>query len=150
VIDRLADWRGAVYARRGFGLECDMARWEVWLFRALALSFVGAGCFHASAFFDGRVEPRMSATGHAVFVGVNALTAIGMWLRPRWFVIPFAVLVVQQLVSHGDWAIAAYRAGWFDWRSWMVLATMPPMLALLVRDARRRSAAAAALSARAS
>ena len=84
----------------------------------------------------------MSASGHAIFVGINALTALGMLLRPRWFVIPFAVLVAQQLISHGDWAFAAWRAGWFDWRSWGVLATMPPMLLLLVRDARRPRATA--------
>jgi hypothetical protein len=119
-----------------------MNRWERWLFRLLPLCFFGAGIFHARAFFDGTVEPRMGAGGHATFVVVNLLTAIGMWFRPRWFVIPFAVLVVQQLISHGDWALAAWKAGWFDWRSWGVLATMPPMLLLLVRDARRRRAAA--------
>jgi hypothetical protein len=115
-----------------------MRRWEPWLFRLLALSFIGAACFHGGAFLDATIEPRMSAAGHATFVAVNVLTAVGMWLRPRWFVIPFAVLVVQQLISHGDWALAAWKAGWFDWRSWMVLATMPPMLLLIIRDARRR------------
>jgi hypothetical protein len=102
----------------------------------LALSFVFAAIFHGRAFFDGTVEPRMSSTGHALFVAVNLIAAAGMWRRPRWFLAFFAVLCVQQLVSHGQWAIDAWRAGQSDWRSWMVLVTMPLMLALLIRDAR--------------
>ena len=119
-----------------------MPQWERWLSRVLALGFIGAGLFHGRAFFDATIEPRMSAAGHGIFVVINVLTAAGMWLRPRWFVFPFAVLAVQQLISHGDWALAAWKAGWFDWRSWGVLVTMPPMLLLLVRDARRRRVAA--------
>jgi hypothetical protein len=119
-----------------------MHQWERWLFRVLALGFIGAAIFHGKAFLDGTIEPRMSAAGHATFVLINVLTAAGMWLHPRWLIFPFSVLAMQQLISHGDWALAAWKAGWFDWRSWGVLATMPPMLLLLVRDARRRRAAA--------
>jgi hypothetical protein len=119
----------------------------LWLFRLLSVSFLFAAFFHATAFLNGKVEPRMSAAGHALFVVINVVAAFGMWRRPRWFVLFFAVLCVQQLVSHGAWAVAAWQQGWFDWRSWMVLVTMPLMLTALIADAisaRRRNAPAAA------
>ena len=115
-----------------------MRGWWPWIFRLIAIGFVVAGVFHARAFFDGTLEPRMSSTGHAIFVGVNAVAAFGMWTRPRWFVLFFAVLCVQQLYSHGDWAWTAWKLGQPDPRSWMVLITMPPMLILVIVDARRR------------
>jgi hypothetical protein len=85
----------------------------------------------------------MSASGHAIFVAINAIEAYGMLRRPRWFIPFFAVMVVQQLYSHGSWALDAYRLGRPDWRSWMVLLTMPAMLLLLVYDARAKPLAAA-------
>jgi hypothetical protein len=114
-----------------------------WLFHLLAVGFVFAAVFHARAFFDGTVEPRMSSSGHALFVVINVLAAVGMWRRPRWFVYAFAVLCVQQLVSHGAWAWDAWKLGRSDWRSWMVLVTMPLMLIALGADARRQGRAGA-------
>ena len=85
-----------------------MRQWERWLFRVLALGFIGAGIFHARAFFDGTVEPRMAASGHAIFVVVNALAAVGLWLHPRWLVFPFSVLVHPRM--SGWWMPAALQA----------------------------------------
>jgi len=105
-----------------------------WLFRLLAISFLFGAAFHAAAFFDASIEPRMGPTGHAIFVAINLVTAAGMLLRPRGFPIAFAVLVVQQLVSHGDWAWKAWQAGWVDGRSLLVLVTLPLMLVALIYD----------------
>jgi len=115
-----------------------MAKNWTWLFRALAVGFLCAGVFHAAAFRDGTLEPRMSPSGHALFVAINLVVAVGMLIRPRGFIALFAVLCVQQLISHGEWAWKAWHVGNFDWRSIIVLVTMPLMLFALIRDARLR------------
>ena len=103
---------------------------------ALALSFVGGAIFHASAALDPKVEPRMGLGGHMAFVAINLAVAVGMLSRPRWFVIPFAVLCIQQLVSHGLWGVHAWQAGWIDWRSIVTIVSLPPMLVALWIDRR--------------
>jgi len=113
--------------------------WLTWLFRLLAVSFVCGAIYHAAAFFDGSIEPRMGRTGHAIFVVVNLLTAIGMLVRPRWFIVLFAVLCVQQLISHGEWAWDAWQAGQVDGRSLLVMVTLPLMLVVLIAEARARA-----------
>jgi hypothetical protein len=112
-----------------------------WIFRLLAVGFVLAAFFHASAFFNPTVEPRMAAWGHALFVVINVAAAVGWLLRPRWFVFLFAILCVQQLISHGSWALAAWRVGYFDWRSAIVLPAMPLALFLLIREQRAKASA---------
>ena len=110
-----------------------------WLFRALAIGFLGAAVFHGAAFFHPSLEPRQSPLGHALFVPLNLIFAVGTLLRPRWFVWAFAALCAQQLYAHGVAGWTAWRDGWFDWRSLLVVVTLPMALALFVYDARLRS-----------
>ena len=52
-----------------------------------------------------------SGAHHALFVAIDLLAALGVWRRPRWFLIPFAGLTLQQMTTHGAAAAAAVQAG---------------------------------------
>jgi hypothetical protein len=86
------------------------------VFVAIAVAFVVGAIWHAT-------QP---GARHHVFVAINALAAIGLVLRPRGFVIPFAVLTAQQLISHGG-----DLARRFDGASLGVVILLPATLALL-------------------
>ncbi len=110
---------------------------SAWFFRGVAALFGAAAVFHAYRFaFD--PADGSSHARHGVFVVVNALTAAGLLSRPRWFVVPFALLTGQQLLSHGSVALAAWRQrGQLDLTSLAIVLLLPLTLVLLVRDARR-------------
>jgi hypothetical protein len=109
-----------------------------WLFAALALGFLCAAVFHAAAFVHPSLEPRQSPFNHALFVPLNLLFAVGTLLRPRWFIFVFGLLCLQQLYAHGVAGWEAWREGWIDWRSLLVVVSLPGALALLLYDARLR------------
>jgi hypothetical protein len=114
-----------------------------WLFRALAFGFFCAAIFHAAAFVQRSLEPRQSGLQHALFVPLNLLFAVGTLRRPRWFIWAFAALCAQQLYEHGLAGWTAWRDGWLDWRSLLVVLALPLALALLVYDGRLRAKPAA-------
>ncbi len=108
-------------------------------FRALAVVFSVAGVFHLAC----TVAPSLAGGDppwrHGLFVAVNAAVALGLLLRPRWFPWIFAVLCMQQAVSHGSAAATAWRVEHrVDKASVLVLCGLPIVLASLVWDARRR------------
>jgi hypothetical protein len=71
-------------------------------------------------------------------VVINALLALGLWKRPRWLVYPFGVLLLQQLYSHGSYALSLWREqGRVDWASIVVLFAVPLVFAILLRDRSR-------------
>ena len=74
---------------------------------------------------------------HEVFVGLNLALATLLVLRPRWALVPAALLSVQQLWSHGSDLIDSMRGpGPFDWASALVLVFFPALLTLLVVERR--------------
>ncbi|HEU4411908.1 MAG TPA: hypothetical protein VFS43_42095 [Polyangiaceae bacterium] len=116
----------------------------------LALAFAGAAAVHAAALLSPRLDPSAPPWRHALFVGINVACALGFVLRPRWLAAPFALLVVQQLFSHGGQALRAWReAGRVDVPSLAVLVVMPLALALLASDARAAGAGRAGAAGRA-
>ena len=75
---------------------------------------------------------------HEVFVGLNLLLAGLLVARPRWALLPAALLSVQQLYSHGSDLVASVREpGPLDWASVGVLVFFPALLTLLVFERRR-------------
>jgi hypothetical protein len=87
---------------------------------------------------------RLAATGagnvarHEVFVGLNLALAWLLVARPRWALLPAALLSVQQLYSHGsDLLRSIHEPGPFDWASVGVLVFFPALLTLLVVERRR-------------
>jgi len=69
-------------------------------------------------------------------VGVNAFFAWAFMSRARWLPIPFGVLCVQQVWSHGNDLLAARAVGHTDFQSIAVLVSLP-CLAVLVAFGRR-------------
>jgi hypothetical protein len=105
-------------------------------FALLVVAFAAAAAFHAAAV----VRPGLDATSppwrHAAFVAINLACALGFARRPAWFVAPFALLVAQQLFSHGGQALREWREGRVDVASLAVVVVMPLALALLASHAR--------------
>lgn len=109
-------------------------------FGLLAATFGAAAAFHLAAVVRPSIDPTAAAPRHATFVAINLACALGFVFRPKWFVVAFALLVVQQLFSHGGQALREWQgAGRLDVASLGVLAMMPVALALLVVDARSAS-----------
>jgi hypothetical protein len=102
------------------------------LFRAAAAAFVVAAALHAVRAFES------DAGRHALFVAINLACVVGILRRPRWFPLPFALLVLQQLGSHGGRAWSAAQAGTRpSGEDVAVVVFMPTLLGLLVWDAVR-------------
>lgn len=114
------------------------------LFFVLAAFFAAAALFHAAAIVFPNLEHDRAhvpdpAWRHALFVAINAAVAAGMLRRPPIFVLAFAALTIQQIVSHGGEA----------WRAWTlerridvtsigVVILVPLALVALIRDWRAR------------
>ena len=81
-----------------------------------------------------------NVTRHGVFVGLNLALAWLLVARPRWALLPAALLSVQQLYSHGSDLVRSTREpGPFDWASVGVLVFFPALLTLLVVERRTAS-----------
>ena len=111
------------------------------LLAAFASGLALAAAFHAAAAVVPSLAPSSPTWRHALFVAINLAAAAGLVWRPRGFVPLFALLSVQQLVSHGAEAWRAHRdEGRVDVASVVVLCAMPVALALLIAETRAREA----------
>jgi hypothetical protein len=86
---------------------------------------------------------RLAALGgahvlrHELFVGLDLALVALLVLRPRWALIPTALLSLQQLWSHGSDLVDSLRGqGPVDWASALVLVFFPALLTLLVVERR--------------
>jgi hypothetical protein len=109
------------------------------IFRLFALLFLAAATYHLL----GWLVPAAGIPGlpwrHALFVAIDSIVAI-LLLRPqRWLVLPFALLTLQLLYSHGSdtWRLwhMERRVAWI---SVGVVVMMPIMLAVIIREMRGR------------
>ena len=106
---------------------------------ALALAFALAAAYHLAAVIWPALSPSDSAARHGVFVGLDALLAVGFARPPRWLALPVALLCAQQLFSHGGDVVRAWQdARRVDWASVAVVATMPAALAVAIAEGLRR------------
>jgi hypothetical protein len=109
-------------------------------FWIIAAAFALAALFHVAALVAPSIAEPSPPWRHLLFAATNVAVAVGMVRRPRLFVVAFALLTVQQVVSHGAYAWTLWASeGRVDWASAVVLASMPAVLALLIFDARRSS-----------
>lgn len=85
------------------------------LFRVAAVLAMLAAAFHLAGLFVPVNEAPWWR--HLLFVLIDIACAIGLWVRPRWFVWPFALLFLQQCSSHGvafARGIAQGEVRWLD------------------------------------
>lgn len=101
-----------------------------WFWCVVSGSFGLGALFHLYALFAPDSSPPWR---HVLFGGINLGVAWGCWRRPRWFIAAFALLLFQQLYSHGTDLAQAWPER-VDWRSLVVLVWLPLVgLALLAR-----------------
>jgi len=111
------------------------------VFIVIAAAFGLAALFHVAALVAPAIAEPSPPWRHALFAATNVAVAIGVLRRPRLFVVAFALLTAQQLVSHGAYAWGLWMSERrIDWASAVVLVAMPAVLALLVYDARWKRA----------
>jgi hypothetical protein len=110
-----------------------------WAPRGLVIAGAVTACvavFHAVAIVVPTLSEPSPAWRHALFVGVNAFFAWGFLTRAKWLPLPFGVLCVQQVWSHGSAFLAARAGGHTDVQSLLVLASLP-LLGVLVAYGRK-------------
>ncbi len=95
------------------------------LSRALALAFAAAFVVHLLALVHPSPADTSPAWRHAVFLGVNAILAIGFARCVRWLFVPVLVFAAQQATSHGIDFVSALRNGGLDVTSLLVLIVLP-------------------------
>lgn len=86
----------------------------------------------------GSIKPfdATPAWRHALFVAINIICIYGLLKRPVWFTWFWALLVVQQLYSHGSHFIRLLSQGKFAWIDFGVLVITPVIFILLIVDKR--------------
>ncbi|HVY25806.1 MAG TPA: hypothetical protein VHB79_04615 [Polyangiaceae bacterium] len=98
----------------------------------VSASFALGALFHGYASIVGDSSPPWR---HALFVAINLGAAWGCWRKPPWFIWPFALLLLQQLYSHGRDFVRAWPEH-LDTRSLAVLVWMPVVAIALWRQRR--------------
>lgn len=83
--------------------------WPTTFLRIVAGLFAFTAVIHLWRALAPQPTDPLGTARHSVFVGINLVAAVGLWIRPRWFTYVFGVLVFQQLYSHGGSA----------WRTWV-------------------------------
>jgi len=107
-----------------------------------AILLLGAAFHLAAAFVPAAAESIGSATPtwrHLLFAGMETALALLVIRRTRWLVLAFALLLGQQLTTHGvalwrTWAVG-HR---MDWVSLAVLVFLAYALLEVFMDGRRR------------
>ena len=109
------------------------------LFIVYACLFGSTAVYHIVGIFVKINEA--SPARHFVFVLITGLMAYLMIKRPRFLPYLFAVLLTQQLYSHGkDVYIAWTQQGQIDWIGLGVVLIMPCIFISILLDAKARKA----------
>lgn len=112
-----------------------------------ALGFLGGAASHVARGWAAAPDDPSSPARHALFVAIDVLAAAGMLWRPRWLVVPFALLFAHQLTTHGVQTASALRAGEAPLLvDGLVSLFMPAVFGLLIHNAVRGRAKRAPLA----
>jgi hypothetical protein len=111
------------------------------IFKLLAIGALLAASWHALAATGVLRSVEGVIWRHWLFVGIDIIVAGYFVKRPLWVLPLFAILVVQQSISHGARAIRIWQdSDHVDWLSIVDLTGIFMALALLIMDARARLA----------
>ncbi|HTA84325.1 MAG TPA: hypothetical protein VK783_15380 [Bacteroidia bacterium] len=110
---------------------------KVTLLKILSFFFLVAAVYHFVGLLSKlNTEPLWR---NGLFVLINLFCFYGLLNRPKYFIYLFAVLVLQQLYSHGQDILklwSTYKQ--IDWLSLGVVIYMPVVFLLLVMDNRNK------------
>jgi len=105
------------------------------IYPVLSVAFGLAAIYHLAAFISPGFFPPCPAWRHLLFIVLNIvglLLSIRRWI---WFWIPFTLLTIQQMISHGsrayEWWTLNNR---IDMISIIIMLSMPVMAVVLFRD----------------
>jgi hypothetical protein len=111
------------------------------IFKLAAIGALLAAGWHALAATGVARSVEGVIWRHWLFVGIDIIVAGYFVRRPLWVLPIFAILVIQQTVSHGARAIRIWQdSARLDWLSIVDLAGLFLAFALLIIDARARLA----------
>jgi hypothetical protein len=104
---------------------------------AMAWCFSIAGVYHIAELFGPSLSTSSPAWRHALFAVVDVAVGLGLWRRPKGFLLVFSLLGIQQLYSHGRKALQIYQnSHQVDWLSILVLAAILLVWTLLWQERR--------------
>ena len=114
--------------------------WKQWIFVMLAAGFGVAASLHAAALVVPTILEPSPWWRHLLFVAINGAVAVLLVRRPAWFAFVFALLALQQLISHGlsGWSVWILERR-IDWASVVVVVAVPAIAALLLGEAWTRA-----------
>ncbi|MEP7238349.1 MAG: hypothetical protein ABI685_10805 [Ferruginibacter sp.] len=103
------------------------------IFIVAAIASFAALLFHLRGIFY--PSANTPAWRHAIFVAVNSICIYGILKRPGWFTWFVGLLTLQQLYSHGSYAIEFWQKQHsIYWVSVCVIIFMPTLFVLLLID----------------
>lgn len=106
----------------------------------LATPFILAGLYHLIAVLIPNFGEPAPLWRHLLFIGVNGLMTVLLYRRPKTFFVFACVLIMQQLWSHGIYALKVYQQqNRIDWYSIIVIFGFPIYLWLYWYQFRKRS-----------
>lgn len=103
------------------------------IFIVFAVFFILSAVYHLVAVFA-RVNDS-PVWRNLLFTGINLFVAWCLLKRPPWFIYLFAVLLIQQIYSHGSDFLTLWNAQHkIDWMSLGVVLIMPVIFVFLLLD----------------
>lgn len=109
------------------------------LFSWLAAGAAVAATYYLGAFGVAWAHMNLNAAGwrHLAFVGIDTVLSLLVFLRPRWLVVPVAIVAAQALWSNGQGCWVSLRdARHVDWISLTVLLYIPILLGAAIWNTR--------------
>jgi hypothetical protein len=109
------------------------------IFSIFALLLIIAGTYHVIGVFSHGSLPPSPIWRHFLFVLINIFGAFLLLRRPNWAYIPFSLITVQQIYSHGkrliSWWVNDVR---IDIISIFVIVILPAITILLILEKRQQ------------
>jgi fumarate reductase subunit C len=84
----------------------------------------------------GTIQPfdATPAWRHTLFIGICSISIYGLLKRPKWFVLFFGILTIQQLYSHGSHFVKLMQEDKINFIDIAVILLTPLLFILLLID----------------
>lgn len=107
------------------------------IFLGFSLLAIAAAIYHFIGIFY--FVDKTPAWRHILFVFIDLVAAYGFVKRSGWFIVFFVILAIQQLYSHGQYAIRLWQNEHaIHWISIGIIILLPVAIILLIIDQRSK------------